>query len=42
MFAIHFCGFTTEEDPIWPYLLAGSLIALLLAAVLVGILLWQR
>ncbi|XP_074628982.1 atrial natriuretic peptide receptor 1-like [Acropora palmata] len=44
------CGFDNEfcpdkveeEDPIWPYLLAGSLIVLLLAAVLVGFLLWQR
>ncbi|XP_068752048.1 atrial natriuretic peptide receptor 1-like [Montipora capricornis] len=44
------CGFekefcpdiVEEEDPIWPYLLAGSLVVVLLVAVLVGFLLWQR
>ena len=31
-----------EEDPTWPYILAGSLVVVLLVAVLVGFLLWQR
>lgn len=44
------CGFDNEfceekakeEDPTWPYILAGSLVVVLLVAVLVGFLLWQR
>ena len=31
-----------EEDPMWPYILAGSLVVVLLVAILVGFLLWQR
>ncbi|KAL9957701.1 hypothetical protein ACROYT_G034630 [Oculina patagonica] len=44
------CGFDNEfckveakeEDPTWPYILAGALVFVLIVSVLVGFLLWQR
>ena len=38
----YYLSVVVEEDPTWPYILAGSLVVVLLVAVLVGFLLWQR
>jgi len=35
-------SFFLEEDPTWPYILAGSLVFVLIVSILVGFLLWQR